>query len=353
MKAIIITSSQQYSGKSTFSVGIAAVLKERGLSVGYMKPVGCYPIKAGNIRVDEDACFAREALGLKDDIGDISPLVLTWETRNKYLAKKSSVPRKKVAGCYEKISAGKDIVLIEGAQNFVDGKLFGLSALELSALFDAGIVLLDTYSDDLSVDRVLAGCDYFGERYLGVILNWVPESRRKFVDTRLKEYFLKESIGYYGEVYIDKVLRSISVGDLAEGLGGEIISALNKSEELVESMMIGAMGQEHSLQLFRKRPNKVVVTGGDRADIQLAALETSTRALVLTGGHKPSPLVLGQAEEMGVPIIMVRCDTATTAELVDDAIGKQRFHNRKKIDTIKQIVRDNIDLDLLLENAGI
>lgn len=334
-------------------MGITAVLKERGLSAGYMKPVGCYPMKAGNIRVDEDAYFVREALGLKDDIGDISPLVLTRETRNKYLEKKSSATRRKVVNCFKKISSGKDIVMIEGAQNFVDGKLLGLSALELSEMLDAGIVLLDTYNDDLTVDRVLAGCDYFGDKYLGVILNWVPESRRKFVDTRLKEYFPREGIGYYGEVYINKVLRSISVADLADGLGGEMVSARDKGGELVESMLIGAMDQEHSLQVFRKRANKVVVTGGDRADIQIAALETSTKALVLTGGHRPSPLVLGQAEEMGIPIIMVKYDTATTVELVDEAIGRQRFHDRNKIETIKQIVKDNIDLDLLLKNAGL
>ena len=47
--------------------------------------------------------------------------------------------------------------------------------------------------------------------------------------------------------------------------------------------MLGAMGAELALKFFRTKPDKIVITGGDRADIQLAALETDTKCLVLTG----------------------------------------------------------------------
>ena len=38
-------------------------------------------------------------------------------------------------------------------------------------------------------------------------------------------------------------------------------------------MLVGAMSVESALSYFRRKPNKAVITGGDRADIQLAALE--------------------------------------------------------------------------------
>jgi BioD-like phosphotransacetylase family protein len=40
--------------------------------------------------------------------------------------------------------------------------------------------------------------------------------------------------------------------------------------------MVGAMSAENALSYFRRKAHKVVITGGDRPDIQLAALETST-----------------------------------------------------------------------------
>ena len=55
--------------------------------------------------------------------------------------------------------------------------------------------------------------------------------------------------------------------------------------------------------LLRKARNKAVITGGDRADIQLAALETSTKCIVLTGDLYPNAIILARAQECGVPIV--------------------------------------------------
>ena len=68
MSAIIVVSSERFSGKSSLVVGLALELRDRGFKIGYMKPVGAYPIKVNNEKVDEDAYFVREALGLTDPV---------------------------------------------------------------------------------------------------------------------------------------------------------------------------------------------------------------------------------------------------------------------------------------------
>ncbi len=353
MISILVVSSERYSGKSSLVVGLSLELVDRGYSVGYMKPVGSYPMKVDHEKVDEDAYFVAQAIGIKDAFCDVSPYFLTWDTLNRYMRKKPTDARKRVTNCFETLSKGRDIMLVEGGENFVHGKVLGLSAIETGQLLDARILLLDTYNDELSVDRVLSARDYFGERFLGAVFNWVPERRLPFTRNLLVRFLDSEGIRTFGSIPTDRVLRSITVRDLADGLNGEIICAADRSDELVESMMVGAMGQEQALRLFRKQANKVVITGGDRSDIQLAALETPTKSLILTGGQRPAPLVLGQAEELGVPIILVNYDTATTVEMVDAAIGHQKVHNPKKIERIRKFIQDDIDLDLLLEQAGV
>lgn len=353
MAAILVISSERYSGKSSLTVGLALELRERGLKVGYMKPVGAYPIKVGGEKVDEDAYFMRETLKLDDAIEDISPYFLTWDNLTRYMRKTPGNPPGKVRAAFDRIAEGKDVVLIEGAQNFVHGRILGLSAVELSELLEAGVLLLDTFNEELTVDRVLSGRSFFGERFLGVVINWVPRRRIEFCRNLLARFLGSNGIDLYGSIPTDNVLRSITVGDMARALNGEIVCAQDKGAELIESMMVGAMGQEQALRLFRKQANKVVITGGDRSDIQLAALETPTKALILTGGHRPSPLVLGQSEEMGVPIILVDYDTATTVEMVEAAIGHQKVHNPAKIERIRGFVREGLDLDLLLERLDL
>jgi len=353
LETILVISSERYSGKSSLVVGLALELRERGFSVGYMKPVGTYPIKVDGDRIDEDAYFAKEALGLEDMLSDLSPFFLTWEALTRYMRKAPGNAQKRVKSCFERISQDRDIVLLEGAQNFVHGRVIGLSALEVSSLLNARVLLLDTFNDELTVDRVLSACEYFGDLFLGAVLNWVPERHIHFTRNLLVRYFAGHDIKIFGSLPTDRVLRSISVGDLAAGLDGEIVCAWDKGDELIETMMVGAMGQEQSLRLFRKQSNKVVITGGDRSDIQLAALETPTKALVLTGGHRPSPLVLGQAEEMGVPCIIVDYDTATTVERVDAAIGHQKVHSPEKIERIRRFIKEDLDLDLMLREVGL
>ncbi len=352
MAAILVISTERYSGKSSLVIGLALELRERGFKIGYMKPVGAYPIKVGADRVDEDAYFLSEALGLKDDLKDISPYFLTWDNITRYMRKKPGNPPAKVKAAYERLKEDKDIMLIEGAQNFVHGRMLGLSSFEVADLLGAGVMLLDTFNEELTVDRLLSGRDYFGAGFLGVVLNWVPERRLEFTRGLLSRYMSSQGINLFGSIPTDHVLRSITVHDLARALNGEVICAQDRGDELIESMMVGAMGQEQALRLFRKQANKVVITGGDRSDIQLAALETPTKALVLTGGHRPSPLVLGQAEEIGVPIIQVDYDTATTVEMVEAAIGHQKVHSPAKIERMRGFIREGLDLDLILEQIG-
>jgi BioD-like phosphotransacetylase family protein len=352
LAAILVVSSERYSGKSSLVVGLALELRDRGFEVGYMKPVGVYPIKVGQIRVDEDAYFTTEALGLKDDLTDVSPYFLTWDNLTRYMRKLPGNPASKVQAAYKRLSDGKDIVLIEGAQNFVHGRILGLSAVELAGLLECGVLLLDTFNEELTVDRLLSGKSFFGKSFLGAVLNWVPERRLEFTRGLLTRFMATKGVQLYGSIPADRILRSITVDDLALALNGNMISAKDRGEELVESMMVGAMGQEQALRLFRKQANKVVITGGDRSDIQLAALETPTKALILTGGHRPSPLVLGQAEEIGVPVIIVDYDTATTVEMVEAAIGHQKVHSPAKIERVRGFIRDGLDLDSLLAQIG-
>ena len=352
MSAIIVVSSERFSGKSSLVVGLALELRDRGFKIGYMKPVGAYPIKVNNEKVDEDAYFVREALGLTDPLTEISPYFLTWDSMTRYMRKTPPNPQSRVKNAYNKLSEGKDLMILEGAQNFLHGRILNLSALELADVLQAKVLLLDTFNEELSVDRILSAKDFFGHWFLGVVLNWVPPRRMDFTKNLLGRYLTSQGINMFGSIPVDRVLRSITVSDLAEGLNGSIICAADKGDELIESMMVGAMGQEQALRLFRKRANKVVITGGDRSDIQLAALETPTKSLILTGSHRPSPLVLGHAEEIGVPIILVDYDTATTVEMVEAAIGHQKMHSPKKIERIRGFIREGFDLDLMLEEIG-
>lgn len=119
----------------------------------------------------------------------------------------------------------------------------------------------------------------------------------------------------------ERTSLAISIRKLADILHGEILTSPEKSGDLVESIMVGAMTLDPAPLYFGLRTNKAVVTRGDRPDIQLAALETPTRCLVLTGGVKTLPIVVQRAGELGVPIILVDKDTTATLSAIEEGLS--------------------------------
>ena len=123
-------------------------------------------------------------------------------------------------------------------------------------------------------------------------------------------------------------------------------------KKVVENFLVGAMRQESAISYFRKAPRKAVITGGDRPDIALAAIETDTSALILTGNLFPDVRVLAKAKERGVPVILVPYDTYLTVQKVQEVSGKIKKGDTKRISLAKEIVKKHVDYKGLLKHIG-
>ena len=92
---------------------------------------------------------------------------------------------------------------------------------------------------------------------------------------------------------------------------------------------------------------------GDRTDIQLAALETSTTCLILTGNLRPSPLIVKQADEFGVPVLLVRPNTMETIEQIEMVFGKTRLGQPSKLDNFHALMTEHLDIERLYSAMGL
>ena len=116
---------------------------------------------------------------------------------------------------------------------------------------------------------------------------------------------------------------------------------------LVETLSIGAMNVNSAMEYFRRRRNMAVVTGADRTDIQLAALEASTQCLILTGAAEPLPQLINRAEELEVPLLKVEQDTLTTVEVIEQAFGHVRLHEAVKASFAFRLVDEHCNFERL------
>lgn len=354
MRALYVTSTGIFSGKTALCVGLGKHMQRDGFKVGYMKPVSTTARRAEGRIVDEDALLMVEVLELDESPAVISPVtlvphqvarILSGEDKTDYVAR--------LAENFDKASQGKQVMILEGGASVTEGSLVGLSATGVSRQLKAPTLVVAKYESDLVVDQVLGAEVLHGEAMIGAVINVVPRQRMRFVQEVIKPYLEKRGIPVFGILPQERLLLSISVEELADCLMGEILCRADRKEELVEYLMVGAMSVDSALAYFRRKPNKAVITGGDRPDIQLAALETSTRCLILTGNLRPSPIIMARAEEVGVPMILVKQDTLTAVEIIEQSFGKTRFHQEKKIQRFQEMMEERFDFEKLYAAMGL
>jgi len=355
MIALYIASTTPYAGKSALCVGLSRRFRKDGYAVGYMRPVTTAKTRVGECIVDEEVNLMHQTLGLTEPIDATWPVCLDPPAVEAVLRGEGEDYTKLVMDAFAQVSKDKDIVLIEGGSRCAQGLIVGLSCDKIAELVQAKVLVVAKYDAPIALvlDDLLAYKGRLGNKMLGAILNAVERQRLDLVRNVVVPFLNKQDIAVYAVLPLERIFVSISVGELAEALQGEIICRPDLANELVENVMIGAMSVDSALTYFRRKLNKAVITGGDRPDIQLAALETSTKCLILTGNLHPSPLIISRAEESKVAIILVKHDTMTTVQLTEQAFGKTRFHQEKKIERFERMLAEFFDFRRLYRAIGL
>lgn len=353
MRPIYLVSEEEYSGVSVISIGLGLELKRAGHKVGYMKPLGYMPVKSGDFFTDVDARFMWELLEIEDPLELASPVVLTPNTIEARIAGDETDHTNRVLEAYAKSSQGKDAFIIECGLNMHQGHFLGVSVFDLVERLDAAVLLVERFDESNTIDKLLHVTARLRDSLAGVIINMVPPERETFVKGSLVPYVEKLGIRVLGCLPYTKALKSTTIETVAKSLGADILCARQHTGNLVEQVVVGAMGPERALSYFRRAHNFAVVTGGDRAEVQVAALESKAKCLILTGNYHPSSIVLAQAEAMGVPILLVELDTITAADRAEWMIGHARSHEEPKREIILQLVREHLDLPAIHSLMGL
>jgi len=334
--ALYVTSLEGAGGKTTICAGLGKHLLNDGRKIGFFRPIVADSENLPKEGTDTDAAFMKQVLSLEEPIDHLCPVISEQGNLTS-----------RIKEAYAKVSSGKDVVIVEGI--FEQSR----ASYGIVEALDARVIVVEGYSNKLPTARFVNSCKEFGEYLLGVVLNKVPRSQLEAVYGEMSSQFGEAGIRVLGALPEDRVLFTLTIGELAEHLQGEILNCAEKSVELLESFMLGAMSIDPGPEYFGRKANKAVVVRGERPDMQLAALETSTRCLVLTGDTAPIPVVLHGAEDKGIPIILVKGDIATAVISIEDALGKVRFNQEKKFPRLTEIMEQHFDFQAVYQELGL
>ncbi len=355
-RAIYIATGEAESGKSIITLGLMGILLGRTRKVGYFRPIieVSDPSKKDNhietvlshfkLEMDYEDCYAltgTEVIHKKtnNQEGDILDIII-----------------KK----YKELEDKFDFILVEGT-DFSGEAAF--VELDINAVIakNLGIpVILVGTGKDKSLDELVTNLhlayDSFLDKevkVLGIVANKVNESDTEAVAKRLEEV-VEEKI-FIGVIPMIKSLNNPTIKEIVDNLKANVLIGEAQLDNQVETSAVGAMQLRNFL--VHLKPNCLVITPGDRADIILSSLQASLSdnypkiaGILLTGGLIPEEpimkLIRGLKEV--VPILAIEKGTFEVA----NKIGAIRSHiypsNEQRIYTSLNTFDKYVDIGNLI-----
>lgn len=339
------------SGKTAVALGLALLWRERGVRAGYFKPVGCDCPPP-----DPDVVLMHRALGLDAPLERLSLLPMSSQYLTRYHRQSTThdwieQARARLAELAEPV----DTVLVGGAPlPFAMGGI-ELDSISLAAALDLPVLFVFRIEHDYSLDRALLYNQYAAARgvsVLGTVFNHVPPTLVEKCAGVYRPLLEARGFRVRGVVPRNDALAAPTAAEYRDALGAEVLCCGDRLDRRVEDVLIGAMTLESAFPVLRRVPRKAVITGGDRADLALAALETDTSVVILTGGAFPDVRVLSRAEERGVPILLVGLDTLQAVERLHDVSAKLKPHDQAGIAAARAAVQEHVDWEEVLRTIG-
>ena len=349
MKAIYF-SGKAGGGKTAAALGIGMKLRDEGLKVSYFKPLG---FRKGTVKKDDDdVILMREIFGLPFSSEIISPVSVDEHYLSARFMKDDRNLTEVIEKAFKKCSDGYDVVLIDGSIEPYVGHNQGLDDFALAARLGAAVLPVVKAEDDFRLDENLLYLDLWQKAktdLVGCLFNNVSQPQLNKSASIYKPLVEEMGISVLGVIPRQLEISSPTVAEFYDVLRGELLAAPDHLNRIVEEVVIGTMTIESALGYLRRAPNKALITGGDRSDMALTALETSTSVIIFTGGLYPDVRVLSQAEEKGVPVILVYEDTFTTVENLHSVYRSIHPDDKDAIDLVNKTIEKHVDWKKVLK----
>jgi BioD-like phosphotransacetylase family protein len=393
MRQLYLAATGQNRGKTTAALGLFDGFQRAGLRTAFMKPVGQRTVIDHGMPADEDAVLMHETFDLAADYLAMSPVHIPRGFTKAYIAGGvvEDLGAKVVAArdSFRDAAEPYDMLLIEGTGHAGVGAVIGLSNAAVAGMLGAPAIIVSEGGVGRPIDEIVLNASHFaahGVHVAGAIVNKVDVDAQPGIAGVLERGLANHGIRLLGMLPVRPILSNPTLGMVLEGVHGETLHSGPDLDRVIDGVAIGAMEPRHMLE--RVGPGTLVIVPGDREDViltlttahlarrfrvagaaeaariaQVAAEATNERTanvdghegaalgLVLTGGYKPRDAVIAAIRQADLFATLVREDTYVVASEVHDLLVKTHPADREKIEMIKDLVGEHLDIERILAVA--
>lgn len=361
---IYIAATRQNDGKTTACIGLMSILRKRFKRLGFIKPVGQRYVEIDGHRIDADAVLMRDVYGSDNNLHDMSPVAVDRQFTRRYIEDPHHEELEQcIAGRFDQVAAGKDMVVIEGTGHAGVGAVFDLDNAHVASMLNAPVILVSCGGigrpfDEIALNRAMF--EKRGVNIIGVIVNKVDTHKVDEITYYLEQALNRIGLPLLGVFPHRPRLLDPTIRQVIDAVDGQVLNGEANLENFVREIFVGAMTPHRALHYFKA--NSLVVTPGDRDDIVLTAisLASTTRAprghmvagLVLTGGVRPRKSVMRVIQRTNIPVVLSKGDTYLVTSQLHDMMVKIKPGEYEKIKLVQRMYNKYFNINRLLEQLA-
>ena len=357
---IFVAATQQNDGKTTTALGLFAALKKRLCRIGFIKPVGQRFVDVEGKQIDEDSVLIDRTFAVQTPLEDMSPIAVEPDFTRKYIESANiDFLIRRIQNSFDRAAWEKEFTIIEGTGHAGVGSVFDLFNARVAKVLQSKVILVTKGGIGRPIDEIALNKALFdkeGVEILGVIINKVLPEKFDYVNDFARRGLKRLGIDLLGAIQAEPILAHPTLEQICQQTNGSFINERCEGPQRATNIVIGAMNSSHVMAYFKE--GTLVITPGDREDIILAALSSSTLSecsgrtiagLVLAGDLYPHESVMELIRCSHVPVIASPLDSYTIANSIHSMTVKTLPGDDEKIGKIQSLIEKHVEVDRILE----
>lgn len=295
---LFIAASNQHVGKTTSTLGLLSLLREKGYDVGFCKPVGQETVIHNGMRVDKDAQLFSSIMEFPLEPDVHSPVLLFKGVTSEYLDAKV---KPDLPGKVEKAAASlaerHRVLLFEGTGHPGVGSIVGLSNADVAARLKAKVILIVEGGIGRTVDRLNLCISFFRDRGVeisGVVVNKVYQKKMDTVRHYVGHYLDQLGIPLLAIIPYDKILSFPILDTIRDAVKGKVILNEHMLDNHVEDILAGSLVGGYDYEISH---HLLLVVNRKRIPETLKELKQTTSFLGIEQNVLSGILVAGDVDK--------------------------------------------------------
>ncbi len=357
-KKLFIAATGQHCGKTTISLSLMHLARQRYGRVGYIKPLGPKCQEFAGVVVDKDAALMARVFGLEVQIASMSPLVLGKGATKKFLDGElcREWAMERIMSACRELESQCDLLLVEGAGHGGVGSVIGLNNADVARLVGAPVVMVAGGGIGNVIDSVRLNLPLYEKEGVDVrmlLVNKLLADKRESSLAYLSKYFAGSGIQVCGAFDYSPVLADPTLQSVSKLLAHPLQGDQRQKQRIIHHVQLGAASSQKVIDNLKESTLLISTSSRDELLVTLSsfyhipAYHQKIAGIVIPGIAPVSAITQRIIDDSGIPYIRIEQTTAEVYSALSGHVSKISAEDDEKISLITSEAERVFDFDAI------